>query len=196
MLSAPLKPPHCVCAAQVGPNRTIDSVSLSFRYAAGYTPSANQSKKAPVVSVVVLDRDSRGVLATLLTTPPLGEYSWDEWAAYSPPVSTHASGLELANDKPVLVGLLVENNERNLQVCAHVHASTRHVPCPGCRLLPPPPACALPVRCTWRRPARAAQPAGPGVCARAPSSRVPLRVRRGAPRRFRSTISATASAVW
>ena len=100
----------------LAPGYAIDTVSLSFRYAAGYTPAAGQTKKAAAVSVVLISRDSRKVLKTLATTPPLGAFSWDVWTSYSPPITVHASDVGVPNDAVVSIALQVSNHDRNLQI--------------------------------------------------------------------------------
>jgi hypothetical protein len=100
----------------LGRGHRLDAVSLRFRYVAGYTPPAGQARRAPVVRLLVLDQESRRVVATVGVTPPLGEYSYDHFKSYSPPVRLGASGLALPNDAPLVLALEVSNNERNLQI--------------------------------------------------------------------------------
>ena len=66
----------------------------------------------------VLDLHTSKVLKTVWTSDPLGNYSWDRWHGYSPPIPVHASGLgiPLSEDSPVLLALSVSNNGRNLQI--------------------------------------------------------------------------------
>ena len=52
----------------------------------------------------------------LFTSPPLGNYSFDRFVGYSPPVTMRADGLSVPNDGLVLVVLEVHNNQRNLQI--------------------------------------------------------------------------------
>ena len=56
------------------------------------------------------------VLATVFTSPPLGNYSYDHFTQYSPPVVVTAAGLHIPTDKPVIIALSVANNQRNLQI--------------------------------------------------------------------------------
>lgn len=100
----------------IGAGHRIDSVSMSFRYLAGYTPAPNTSKAAATVRVLLLDGASGTVLKELLSTPPLGNYSWDHFTQYSPPINVSATGLDLANDAPVVLALEVTNHDRNLQL--------------------------------------------------------------------------------
>ena len=100
----------------LAPGHIIDTLSLSFRYTAGYTPAKGVTKAAPVVRVVLIERDTRAVIKTLLTTPPLGAYSWDGWKEYSPRIPMHATEINVPNEKPVSIALEVTNNQRNLQI--------------------------------------------------------------------------------
>ena len=93
----------------------LDSVSLAFRYIAGYTPAAGQRKKASTVSVQLVDAHGKE-LRTLYTSPPLGNYSYDAFHGFSPPIRVSAKGLGLRMDGEVTLALMVENNERNLQI--------------------------------------------------------------------------------
>jgi len=100
----------------LGEGHHLDSVSMSFRYTAGYTPSEGQTKQAPVVKVQILDLASGDVLKTVFTSQPLGDYSFDRFAGYSPRIEVNATDLDLSNDGPVILALEVTNNERNLQI--------------------------------------------------------------------------------
>ena len=93
---------------------TLDSVGLGFRYAAGYTPPAGQTKIASNLTVQL--RDSAGaVLKTLFQSPPLGNYSYDAFAGYSPIVGGEwYAGLR--SEGKVFITLVVFNNERNVQL--------------------------------------------------------------------------------
>lgn len=104
-------------SALIAPGHVIDKISLSFRYVAGYTPAAGQTKVAPTIDVVLVNASSQSqVLRTLLKTGPLGNYSWDHFTGYSPPILVNAVGLNLDNTAAVLLGLDVHNNDRNLQI--------------------------------------------------------------------------------
>lgn len=72
----------------------------------------------PTLSFQVLDLKTSKVLKTIWTSDPLGNYSWDRWHGYSPPILAHASDLDipLSEDSPVLFALSVSNNGRNLQI--------------------------------------------------------------------------------
>jgi len=99
-----------------GMGHKVDSISLTFRYAAGYTPAQGEKKHAPTVRGVLLAGPSLQVVAELGTTAPLGNHSWDHFSGFSPPVHMEATGLGVPNDKPLLVALEVTNNDRNLQI--------------------------------------------------------------------------------
>jgi hypothetical protein len=92
------------------------AVHMSFRYVAGYTPGPGQTKKAPVVKLLVLDLATSKVLATAWTSSPLGNYSYDHFTSYSPPVVVAATGLAVPTDTPVILALEIINNDRNLQI--------------------------------------------------------------------------------
>ena len=89
---------------------------MSFRYVAGYTPAPGQKKKAPVIKLVLLDMATSAVLKTVFTSEPLGNYSYDHFTQYSPPVEVKATAIGVPNDKTVILAMQVDNNERNLQV--------------------------------------------------------------------------------
>jgi len=97
----------------LAPGHAIDSVSLSFRYLAGYTIP---NKQASVVEIVLVTRDTATVRATLFTSPPLGNYSWDRFTGFGPPIAVHATGLNVPNDEVLVLALRVVNHERNLQI--------------------------------------------------------------------------------
>ena len=104
-----------------GAGTQLDAVSLSFRWAAGYTPRAGtppaQMPKPPVVTVVVIDAASGKPLgAPLFTSAPLGNVSFDRFEGYAPPVVVRATGLALPNEKPLIVALQVANRGRNLMI--------------------------------------------------------------------------------
>lgn len=100
----------------IGYGHRLKAVSLQFRYTAGYTPAAGQVKKASTVSVLLLNCRSKAVVATLLTTPPLGEYSYDHYTGHSPPIKIELDGLEVPNDEALVLALRITNNDRNLQI--------------------------------------------------------------------------------
>lgn len=97
----------------------LDSLSMSFRYTAGYY-TTDPSKKASVVSVEILDMKTKAVLKTLWTSQPLGNYSWDHFTTESPPIKVEVkSGIALplaASGAPVVIAMRCRNNDRNLQI--------------------------------------------------------------------------------
>lgn len=56
------------------------------------------------------------MLATPWTSSPLGNYSYDHFTQYSPPIVVAATGLAISTDSAVILALEITNNERNLQV--------------------------------------------------------------------------------
>jgi len=99
-----------------GNGHKLASVSMSFRYVAGYTPAAGQTKRAATVRVVLLELATDKEVHTIMSTGPLGAYSYDEFKGYSPLVPVAASRLELPDDKVLVLALEVTNNDRNLQI--------------------------------------------------------------------------------
>ena len=95
---------------------TLVSVSLAFRYIAGYTPQPGQSKQGSTLSVVLLDAANLTDVATVYTSPPLTEYSFDDYKGYSPPIKVDAQGLSVPNGRALYVAIRFNNNQRNLQV--------------------------------------------------------------------------------
>lgn len=71
---------------------------------------------APIVNVALVDAVTMQDLATVWTSPPLGNYSYGSFTQYSPPVEVHVHGLNISNANPVLIQLRVTNNKRNLQI--------------------------------------------------------------------------------
>lgn len=103
-------------SALKAPGHLLDSVSMSFRYLAGYTPPEGAERKASSVDVLLVNAATDKVASTLLQTPPLGDYSWDDFHGYSPPIAVNATNLRLPNDEPLLLVMEFHNNERNLQI--------------------------------------------------------------------------------
>merc|ERR1712085_17362 len=103
-------------AGIVGNGHRIDSISMSFRYIAGYTPKDPSLLRAPTVRLLVLDHATQEVLKQLPSTEPLGNYSCDHFVGYSTPISMRSSDLDIPNDSPVDIALQVTNNQRNLQI--------------------------------------------------------------------------------
>ena len=100
----------------LAPGYTIDSVALRFRYVAGYTPPAGKQVNASTVSVLLTDASGK-VLSTIYCSPPLGNYSYDHFTGYSPPIQVASTApLNVPNDHLVLLTLEVHNHARNLQI--------------------------------------------------------------------------------
>ena len=108
---------------------SIASLSMSFRYLAGYTPGPGQDKKAPVVTVQFRDEKTGKVLASVWTSQPLGNYSWDHGDPNSPAIPVEVAGLDvpLSETAPVILVLSVANNDRNLQIPIDDKAGGMHV---------------------------------------------------------------------
>lgn len=99
----------------LAPGYAVAAVQLSFRYVAGYTPPAGRVVSAPTVALLLTDQ-AGATLATLATSTPLGNYSFDHFTGYSPPVTLAAHGLHVPNDQLLLLTLEVSNHGRNLQL--------------------------------------------------------------------------------
>ena len=91
---------------------------MALRYIAGYgcAGAAKPCAGAPVVTVVLVDATTMSDLATVWTSPPLGNYSYGQFKGYSPPIVVDVRGLNVSNANPVLVQLRIANNKRNLQL--------------------------------------------------------------------------------
>ena len=99
----------------LAPGHVIERVALSFRYIAGYCGSAPCPEGASTVTVVLTDA-SGGVLATLYRSPPLCNYSFDNFTQYSPPLHINVTGLSIPNDELVRLAIQISNNQRNIQI--------------------------------------------------------------------------------
>jgi len=93
-----------------GAGHNIEGVSMAFRYISGYGCTPFPCPGAPVVTVVLVDATTMSDIATIYTSPPLGNYSFGNFKGYSPPVEVAVSGLNVSNANPVLVQLRIENN--------------------------------------------------------------------------------------
>ncbi len=111
----------------------ITTLSMEFRYLAGYTPGPGQRKKGAVVTVQFLDMQTGRPVgksgAGVWTSAPLGNYSWDHGDPNSPPVRVAVDGLDvpLSTDAPVILALSVANNDRNLQIPIDDKSGGMHV---------------------------------------------------------------------
>ena len=99
----------------LAPGYEISSLSMHFRYSAGYTPSPGHPVLAPNVSVVLTDAVGK-TLAHAYSSPALGNFSFDHFKTYSPPLPVNATGLHIPNTKLIFVVMMVHNNARNLQI--------------------------------------------------------------------------------
>lgn len=111
----------------IGEGHQLDAVHLQFRYEAGYTPAEGQHKAAATVRLLLADVDSGAEVRELWASEPLGNYSYDDFKGFSPPVVAAASGLAQPNDTPLALVLEVQNNERNLQIPVDDHAAGMQV---------------------------------------------------------------------
>eukprot|EP01062_Namystynia_karyoxenos_P069283 TRINITY_DN64807_c0_g1_i1.p1 TRINITY_DN64807_c0_g1~~TRINITY_DN64807_c0_g1_i1.p1 ORF type:complete len:863 (+),score=230.70 TRINITY_DN64807_c0_g1_i1:72-2591(+) len=100
----------------VGNGHNITGISLSYRYSAGYTPAPGESRAAGQLSVVLLNARTGEVAARIYDSPPLGDYSYDRFTGYSPPVQVSSKGLSVPNSEPLLMAFDFDNQERNLQM--------------------------------------------------------------------------------
>ena len=83
-----------------GKGHKIDSVSLTFRYLAGYDSGPG---KWPVLSIDVVDVQTGKSVKSVYTSAPLDKYKFDSGDPYSPPIHAGASGLGIDNDGPLCV---------------------------------------------------------------------------------------------
>jgi hypothetical protein len=100
----------------LAPGYLIDKISLRFRYSAGYTPGPGANITASTVRVLLSDA-SGGTLASLFESAELGNYSYDHFEGYSPPivvVGEILGGAGLPNEEEVFLVFEISNNDRNL----------------------------------------------------------------------------------
>jgi alpha-D-xyloside xylohydrolase len=110
--------PHTNTSATVmhpvnGGGHLLSAVSVSFRYVAGYTGQG----EAATVSVALVDALNGTLVARLWTSPPLGNYSWDKFTGYSPPLKANLTGLAVAWPRSLAIAFHFRNNDRNV----HLH---------------------------------------------------------------------------
>jgi len=89
----------------VGEGHYIESVSMAFRYIAGYgcsDPEKPCNKKASTLSVSLVDVTTKAEIQTIYTSPPLGDYDFAK-GIYSPPIDVNVKGLKISNSKQVMV---------------------------------------------------------------------------------------------
>jgi hypothetical protein len=94
----------------------LSRVDFAFRYAAGYTPPAGKHTDAATLSLALVDALNGSTVSTLYTSPSLGNYSFDAFNGYSPPVVANCTGLAVSWPRSLRVALLFHNHERNLQI--------------------------------------------------------------------------------
>lgn len=99
-----------------GDGHYIDSVTMEFQYIAGYTPTTPGGKKATTVELAAYDFLTGAKLASVYQSGPLGNYSYDKFTSYSPPIRVAVSGLKILNARPVQLRLNFVNNDRNLEL--------------------------------------------------------------------------------
>jgi len=94
----------------------LTEVNLSFQYVAGYTPPPDHPTNGSTVSVGLVDAHNGAHVATLCTTPPLSNYSFDHFTSESPPVHCNATKLSIGWGRQMSVALTLTNNQRNVQI--------------------------------------------------------------------------------
>ena len=89
----------------VGEGHYIESVSMAFRYIAGYgcsDPEKPCNKKASTLSVSLVDVTTKAEIQTIYTSPPLGDYDFAK-GIYSPPIDVNVKGLKISNSKQIMI---------------------------------------------------------------------------------------------
>ena len=94
----------------------LSSIAFSFQYVAGYTPPAGASANASTLSVALVDALNRSVVEVVYTSPPLGDFSFDHFTGYSPPIAWQRTGLSIAWPRSLCLALLFDNRQRNVQL--------------------------------------------------------------------------------
>ena len=104
---------HAVYGGDVagGAAHYLSHAAVSFRYVAGFTPQPGAPPPpAANVSLHALDAANGTSLGVLWASGPLGNYSFDRYVGYSPPITGSADGLRLPNARPITLALQVHNN--------------------------------------------------------------------------------------
>ena len=89
---------------------------MQFRYEAGYTPEAGQTKQPATVRLLLTDVATEAEVRELWKSGPLGNYSYDQFTGYSPPIEVRATGLAQPNEAALMLTLEVTDHDRNLQL--------------------------------------------------------------------------------
>ena len=89
---------------------------MQFRYEAGYTPEAGQTKQPATVRLLLTDVATEAEVRELWKSGPLGNYSYDQFTGYSPPIAVRATGLAQPNEAALMLTLEVTDHDRNLQL--------------------------------------------------------------------------------
>lgn len=98
----------------VSQGHEIVQVSLTFEYVAGYFIKKDPTG-LPTVALVVVDPASQQRVATLWTSEPLGNWSFDNFTGYSPTVRASATAA-IPGNHCVQLALVFENKKHNLQL--------------------------------------------------------------------------------
>eukprot|EP00937_MAST-01D_sp_MAST-1D-sp2_P001659 g1659.t1 len=96
----------------------IESVSVAFRYVAGYGCTPDACDGPPSLALVVVDAFNHTVVQTLWASGALDKSSYDAFTGYSAPVRGGASGLRVGWPRQTQLGLLFNNSKHNLQLPA------------------------------------------------------------------------------
>lgn len=150
----------------IGNGHSIDTLTMSFRYSAGYT---GVGKEAPTLRIALVDMVTGKELKSLYTSEPLGNYSYDHFTGYSPEIAVKATGIDLPNPNaaPVIVAMIVSNNQRNLQIPVDDKAQGFNI------------------HVTWKA---AAEPSAVAAAAAVPAAAVPQKVAVGGANNLGSVI--------
>merc|ERR1719469_566099 len=90
----------------------ITNVDFTYQYVAGYGVDG----VATTLSLVLVDSVTGLDLQTVYESPPLADYSFDQFVGYSPLIVAHASDLKINSPHAMLMVLRFQNNQRNAQI--------------------------------------------------------------------------------
>ncbi|EDQ88470.1 uncharacterized protein MONBRDRAFT_26201 [Monosiga brevicollis MX1] len=99
--------------ALVGQGHNLSAVNFTFQYVSGY--SADNGAVGASFDLQVTDVQGR-LLQTLYRSPPLSNYSFDDFSTYSPPNTVVVESLNVDNQEPLYLQLMFYNHDRNLQL--------------------------------------------------------------------------------